>query len=99
MFGIHTTKTLQGGVEKDPKKQDIIALLRVDETSEWCCNSFLLVPKVNWKVRLCLDPAQLNQALIRLIHRGPTLNDILSKLNNAKHLSFIDVSSRYHNLK
>ena len=33
------------------QKQDIIALLRVDEKSEWC-NSFVLVPKGNGKVRL-----------------------------------------------
>ena len=34
---------------------DIITLLGVDETSEWC-NSFVLVPKANSKVRLCLHP-------------------------------------------
>ena len=51
------------------------------------------------RVRLCLNPACLNQALIRLIHRGPTINDILPKLNNAKYISLIDVSSGYHNLK
>ena len=74
------------------QEQDIIAPLGVDETSEWC-KSFVLVSKANGKVRLCQDPAQLNQALIRLIHRGPTLSDILPKLNNVKYLSFIDVSS------
>ena len=58
---------------------DIIILLGFDKTSEWF-NSFVLVPKANDKVRLCLDPAGLNQALIRLILRGPTLNDILPKL-------------------
>ena len=50
-------------------------------------------------MQLCLDPAQLNQALIWLIHRGPTLNDILPKLNNVQYMSIIDVSSGYHNLK
>ena len=35
---------------------DIIMLLGVDETAEWC-NSFVLVPKANGKVWLCLDPA------------------------------------------
>ena len=44
-------------------------------------------------------PACLNQALIRPIHRGPTLNDILPKPNNTKYHSLIDVSSGYHNLK
>ena len=66
--------------------------------SVWC-NSFVLVPKVNGMVRLCLDPAQLNQVLIRPIHKGPTLNDILPKLNNVRYMSIIDASSGYYNLK
>ena len=66
--------------------------------AEWC-NSFVLIPKANGKVRLCLDPAQLNQALIRPIHRGPTCNDILLKLNNVEYMSIIDASFGYHNLK
>ena len=77
---------------------DIITLLGADKTAEWC-NSFVLVPKSNGKVRLCLYPAWLNQVLIRPIHRGPTLNYILPKLNNVRYLSIIDASSWYHNLK
>ena len=38
------------------QKMDIITPLGVDEMAEWC-NSFVLVPKANNKVRLCLDPA------------------------------------------
>ena len=76
---------------------DVIATLGVNKTLEWY-NSFVLVPNVNGKVRLCLDPACLSQALIRPIHRGPNLNDILPKINNAKYLSLIDTSSGYHNL-
>ena len=78
------------------QKMDIITPLGVDKTVEWC-NSFVLVLKVNGEVRLCLDLARLNQALIRPIHRGPTLNDILLKLNNVQYMSIIDVSSGYHN--
>ena len=33
------------------------------------------------------------------MHRGPTCNDILLKLNNAQYLSLIDVSSGYQCLK
>ena len=72
--------------------------LRCVNTAEWC-NSFVLVPKCNGKVRLCLGPVQLNQVLIKPIHRDPTLNNILPKLNNVKYMSIIDASSRYHNLK
>ena len=70
----------------------------MDETPDWC-NSFILVPKSNGKVRLCLDLTRLNQVLIRPVHRGPTCNDIFPKLNNVKYLSLIDVSSGYDNLK
>ena len=80
------------------QKLDIITPLGVYKTVEWY-NSFVLVPKANGKVRLCLDPVQLNQALIRPIHRGPTLNDILPKLNNVQNMSIIDASLGYHNLK
>ena len=65
----------------------------MDETAGWC-NSFVLVLKSNVQVRLCLDPARLNQALIKPVHRGPTL-----KLDNAQCLSIIDASYGYHNLK
>ena len=34
---------------------DIITSLVVDKMAEWC-NSFVLVPKANAKVQLCLDP-------------------------------------------
>ena len=80
------------------QKMAIITPLRIDETVEWC-HSFVLVPKANDKARLCLDLARLNQALIRPIHRGPTLNDILPKLNNVKYMSIIDTSLGYYNLQ
>ena len=80
------------------QKLDIITPLGVDETVEWC-NSFVLVPKANGKVRLCLDPVWLNQALMRPIHRGPMINDLLPKLNNVQYMSIKDVSLGYHNLK
>ena len=53
---------------------------------------FILVPKPNGKVRLYPDPVRVNQALIRPVHRGPTLDDIFPKLNNVKYLSLIDMS-------
>ena len=97
----HVAYALQKTFKEDLEylqEMDIITPLEVDEMEEWC-NSFVLVPKANGKVRLCLDPAQLNQALIRLIHRGPTLNDIIPSLNNEQYMSIIDVSSGYHNLR
>ena len=50
------------------------------------------VSKPNDTVQLCLDPARLNQALIRPIDRGPTINDILPNLTNAHSMTIIDVN-------
>ena len=80
------------------QKLDIITPLGVEKTAEWC-SSFVLVPKANGKVRLYLDPVRLNQVLIRPVHRGPTLNNIIPRLNNVKYMSIIEASSGYHNLK
>ena len=97
----HMAYVLQKSFKKELdclQRMDIKATLGVDRTAKWC-NSFVLVPKTNGKVWLCLDPVQLNQALIRPIHRGPTLNNILLRLNNMQYMSTIYVSSGYHNLK
>ena len=44
-------------------------------------------------------PSKVKQALIRPVHRGPMLNEILPRLNNVKYMSIIDMSLGYHNLK
>ena len=44
------------------QKLDIITPQGVDKTVEWC-NSFVLVPKANGKVRLCLDPAHVESGI------------------------------------
>ena len=59
----------------------------------------MLVPKANGRVRLCLDQARLNKALLRPIHRSMMLNYILPMLAGVKYISLIDMSSGYHNVK
>ena len=45
------------------QQQDIITTLGIDEKEEWY-KSFVLVTNPTGKVRLCLDPARINQAFI-----------------------------------
>ena len=65
------------------KEQQIIAPLKVEKTAEQC-NSFVILPKYNVTVHFCLNYAWLKEALIREIHRGSTINDMLPKLS-CKH--------------
>ena len=46
---------------------------------------YMLAPKPNGKVRLCLDQANLKQVLIRPVHEGPMINDIFPKMMLAKY--------------
>ena len=51
-----------------------------------------------WPCHGAIHNKGVNQALIRLIQRGPTLNEILPRLTNIQYMSIINVSSEYHNL-
>ena len=53
---------------------------------------------MNGKVQLYLDPARLNKVLIRPVHRGLILNDILHILAGVKDLTLTDASLGYNNL-
>ena len=61
--------------------------------------ALVLVQNANGKVWLCLDTTRFYKALIRPIHRGPTLNDILPRLAGFKFITLIHTNSGYHNLK
>ena len=50
-------------------------------------------------IHLFLDPSRLNQALIRPVQSGLVINDIFPKNTNVHHLTLIDTSLEYHNLK
>ena len=54
-----------------------------------------IVKKKNGKIRICLDPQQLNEALIREYYRLPTVNDILPDLYDAKLFSKLDVKDAF----
>ena len=78
--------------------QEVIIHLDINETSKWC-KSFMLVPKANDRVRLCLDLAWLNEVLKRPIHRDLTLDGILPRLADVKYITLINMTEGYHNLK
>ena len=89
---IRVAYALQGLLKEDLdwlQKQNIIAALDADETSEWC-NIFVLIPKANGMARLCLDLPTLNKVLVRPIHRGLILSDILPRLVGSRYFTLID---------
>lgn len=59
----------------------------------------VIVEKSEGKLRICLDPRQLNAAIKRHHYPIPTTEDILDKLENAKLFSKLDCASGYWQIK
>ena len=68
--------------------------IKVTEPTDWV-SSLVVVEKPNGKLRICLDPRDLNAAIKRPHYRMPTLEDALSKMSGAKYVSKLDAQSGY----
>ncbi len=76
---------------------DIIEKVKEGEPTSWV-NSLVYRRKPNGRLRLCLDPKDLNKAVRREHHVTPTLEEILPKLTGAKYFSILDAKSGYWNV-
>ena len=94
---ICTTNSFKKGTREAARLTDTRPT-RVDQTAEWC-NSFVIVPKPNGTVHLCVDPVRLHHAFIRPVHSTKTISDILPKLTNMHCMTLKDASSGYCNPK
>ena len=72
--------------------------LKESETSEWV-NSYVCVKKPNGSIRACIDPRPLNKAVIRLVHRSKTLDEILPELARSCFFSKFDCTKGFWNIK
>ena len=69
------------------------------EPTEWV-NSMVVVEKPSSeKLRICFDPVNLNQAILRPYYPMKTLDDILPKLSGAKYFTKLDARSGYWAIK
>lgn len=75
----------------DLEKQDIIS--KVDVHTEWVSN-VVLVNRAN-KLRICIDPVDLNKALKRVNYQMPTMEEILPELKNAKVFTTLDANKGF----
>jgi hypothetical protein len=69
-------------------------IAKVTRPTDWV-NSLVVVEKPNGKLRICLDPKDLNIAVKRPHYAMPTLEDALAKIPGAKYFSKLDAKSGY----
>ena len=85
-------------IELDQMVKDKI-IRRVTEPTDWV-NSIVAVEKPKTgKLRICLDPKALNEAIRRPHFQMPMLDDITSKLACAKYFSILDITHAYWNVQ
>lgn len=85
------------GTLKEMEDKEIIR--KVDEPTDWV-NSLVVVEKPKTgKLRICLDPRNLNKAIKREHFALPTIEDITTRLTGAKYLSKLDCNNGYWQLR
>ena len=67
---------------------------KVSEPTEWV-SSIVYIRKKNGKLRLCLDPKDLNRAIMRWHYKTPTKKEMAHKLSGAQHFSKLDAKNGY----
>ena len=72
--------------------QGVIA--QVTTPTKWI-SSMVAVPKKNGKLRICLDPKDLNRAIQRENYQLPTVEDIATRLHGAKVFTVMDVRNGF----
>lgn len=62
-------------------------------------SNLVVIEKKDGSLRICLDPKDLNNVLIREYHLIPTLEEIIPKITNKKYFSVLDLSEGFYNIK
>ena len=80
------------------EKDDIIEKVPGTQATPWI-SPIVAVPKKDDDVRICVDMRKPNQAIQRIRHLIPTVDDVNLKLTGATVFSKLDMSQAYHQLE
>ena len=80
------------------KMEDMGVITKVTQPTPWV-NSLVIVEKPSGDLRLCLDPRDLNKAILRPHYPLRTLEDVLPQLSGSKYFTKLDARTGYWTLK
>ena len=91
--------TLHPKVLEELKRMEQLDVIeKINEPTEWV-NSMVTVVKPNGKLRICIDPRNLNQNVQRQHYLTRTVDEILTRMPNAKIFSVLDANSGYWQIR
>ncbi|XP_037931326.1 uncharacterized protein K02A2.6-like [Teleopsis dalmanni] len=76
------------------RMKELEVITEVTEPTEWV-SSIVIVTKQNGNIRLCLDPRNLNKAIVRPRFSFPNLDECRSQMAGSKVFSSLDASSGF----
>lgn len=80
----------------DLVKQEMLA--PVTRPTEWV-SSMVAVPKSDGRMRICLDPKELNEAIQREHYQLPTIEEVATRLHGAKLFSVLNARNGFWHIK
>ncbi|CAI5671480.1 unnamed protein product [Oreochromis niloticus] len=100
---IHSCRKVPFALQKPLKAEldrmeNLEVIEKIDEPTEWV-SSLVIVEKKTGKLRVCMDPRDLNRAIKREHFKLPTREEIMSQFAKAKYFSKLDASSGFWQLK
>ena len=89
-------KAVLGRIERQQMVKDEI-IVPVVEPTEWV-SRMLVVGKPDGDVRICLDPSELNKAILRQHFAVPTVEQLFAKIGKAKYFCSLDAASGFYQI-
>ena len=81
---------------EEMEKRGIIK--KVEEPTQWV-NSLVVETKPNGDLRVCLDPSDLNKAIVREYHPIPVIDDIVPELKDSDLFTKLDLKDGYWHIR
>ena len=81
---------------EEMEKRGIIK--KVEEPTQWV-NSLVVETKPNGDLRVCLDPSDLNKAIVREYHPIPVVDDIVPELKDSDLFTKLDLKDGYWHIR
>ena len=85
---------------KDKLKSELDRMIKMNiiepitEPTDWV-NALVVVEKPNGKLRICLDPRDLNKAIKRHHYKLPSAEELFAEMSGATHFTKLDASNGY----
>lgn len=71
---------------------------KINEPTDWV-HPLVVVKKPNGKLRICLDPKELNKVIKREYFQMPTIDDMLAELSGATVFSILDANMGFYQIQ